>query len=167
MADATLKMVLLGQDRGASKAIKGVGDEAHRTEARSHRLAAGFAKVGKVAAVGLAGGIAAAGVVAIKFGKAAAEDQQQAALLAKQLKNSAHATDGQVTATERWISKQGVAKGVADDQLRPALMSLVRATCDVGKAQKLATLAMDVSAGTGKDLGAVSMALAKAQNGNV
>ena len=56
---------------------------------------------------------------------------------------------------------------MADDDLRPALSNLVRATGDVGKAQKLAGLAMDISAGTGKDLGAVSTALAKAQNGNV
>ena len=57
MADATLKMVLLGQDRGASRAIKNVGDAAGRTETRTDRLGAAFAKAGKFAAVGLAAGV--------------------------------------------------------------------------------------------------------------
>jgi hypothetical protein len=43
----------------------------------------------------------------------------------------------------------------------------VRATGDVTKAQSLMNLALDISAGTGKDLQAVSIALAKAQGGNV
>lgn len=153
-------MEFLGDSKGLNKA-------ADQVERKTSSLGTKLAHVGKVAALGLAAGVGVAAVAAVKFGKAAAEDQQQAALLAKSLKNSANATKGQVAATEQWISKQGVAKGVADDQLRPALMNLVRATGSVSKAQKLAGLAMDISAGTGKDLGAVSIALAKAQNGNV
>jgi hypothetical protein len=59
-----------------------------------------------------------------------------------------------------------MAAAVADDELRPALDKLVRGTGDVAQAQDLLTLALDVSAGTGKDLGAVSDALSKAYNGN-
>ena len=44
---------------------------------------------------------------------------------------------------------------------------LVAATGDVAKAQDLASLAMDVSAGSGKSLDAVTMALVRAQNGSV
>ena len=101
------------------------------------------------------------------MGKAAAEDAQGAAVLANQLKVSAGATKAQIAATEDWISAQGKAYGVADDKLRPALANLVRSSKDVGEAQKLASLAMDVSAATGKDLGAVSEALMKAQTGNI
>jgi hypothetical protein len=59
------------------------------------------------------------------------------------------------------------ATGVADDQLRPALGSLVRATNDLAIGQDLLSLAMDVSAGTGRDLETVSLALGKAYNGNL
>jgi hypothetical protein len=44
---------------------------------------------------------------------------------------------------------------------------LLRATNDVAEAQKLQTLALDIAAGTGKDLGAVSEALGKAYDGNL
>jgi hypothetical protein len=95
------------------------------------------------------------------------EDQKAQVILARQLKNSAGATKGQTAAVEDWISKQGVALGITDDELRPALGKLVAVTHDVGKSQKLASLAMNISAGTGKSLGTVSAALAKAQLGQV
>lgn len=126
-----------------------------------------FGKVAKVGLLGVGAGLALATGAAFKLAQAAAEDQQSAALMAKQFRNSAKATDAQIASTEKWITKQGLAKGVADDQLRPALSNLIRSTHDVGKAQGLANLAMDISAQTGKDLGAVSLALARAQNGNV
>ena len=97
----------------------------------------------------------------------AIEDEAAQKKLEQQLKNSAGATKGQVSAVEDWISAQGKALGVTDDELRPALSKLVTATKDVGEAQKLASLAMDVSAGSGKSLDAVSTALMKAQNGQV
>jgi hypothetical protein len=54
---------------------------------------------------------------------------------------------------------------VADDQLRPAMTTLVNATGDAAQAQRLMSLALDVSAGSGRDLSSVTMALAKAANG--
>jgi hypothetical protein len=143
------------------------GSTAREVEGTTSRLGAKMAKVGKIAAVGLAAGTVLAGKALFDMGKAAADDAEQQAILAKALQNNAGATKGQIAATEDWISAQGKALGVTDDQLRPALANLVRATGDVGKAQKLASLAMDVSAGSGKDLGVISLALAKAQNGNV
>lgn len=150
----------LGRDTSLSKTARGVGDE---TDKLGKRMSA----VGKVGALALAAGAVIAAKGLYSMGKAAAEDQQAQAMLARQLKASAGATKTQVAATEKWISAQGKALGVTDDQLRPAMAKLVVATGDVGKAQKLASLAMNVSAGTGKDLGSVSTALAKAQNGNV
>jgi hypothetical protein len=83
------------------------------------------------------------------------------------LKNTAGATDEQIASTEDWITAQGKALGVADDDLRPALAKLSAATHDVGKAQELAALSMDAAAGSGKSLEAVSKAVANAANGNV
>jgi phage-related protein len=57
--------------------------------------------------------------------------------------------------------------GVTDDELRPSLDRLTRATGDVTKAQKLQAIAIDISAGTGKSLQAVTEALSKAQEGNL
>jgi len=121
----------------------------------------------KKAAVPAGLALAALGAVAIASVKAFAEDDAAAQKLATTLRNTTGATDGQVSAVENFITKTSLAAAVADDQLRPALDSLVRGTGDVTKAQNLLGLALDISAGTGKDLGAVSDALSKAFNGNL
>lgn len=162
MASTDVIFDVIGRDHASSTFDK-VGDSANRSGGKMAK----FGKIAKVAALGVAGGVAAAGVALFKLGQGAAEDAAGQARLAKALKNSAGATKAQTASVEDWISKQGVALGVADDELRPALEKLAVATKDVGKAQKLATLGMDVAAGTGLSLQAVSKALAKAQNGQV
>jgi hypothetical protein len=97
--------------------------------------------------------------------KAFAEDEKSATALATTLQNVTGATDKQVDSIEDFITKTSFAVSVADDQLRPALGNLVRATGDVTQAQTLLNLALDISAGTGKDLGSVSEVLGKAFNG--
>jgi phage-related protein len=134
---------------------------------KSSKLGGTLKKVGKAAAIGLGAGAVVAGAALVKMAQGAIEDDAAQAKLAKTLQNTAGATDKQVASVEKWISAQGKAFGVADDDLRPALEKLVTATGDVGEAQKLAALAMDVSAGTGKSLEQVTTALAKAQNGSV
>jgi hypothetical protein len=156
----TLAFDLIARDRSASKTFDKVGDSADR----SHKRMVAWAKVGAVAVVA---GAALAGKALFDMAKGAAADEAGQKRLAVAMKNGAGATKGQVAAVESWITAQGKALGVADDDLRPALGKLVAATHDVGKSQKLAALAMDVSAGSGKSLDAVSTALAKAQNGNV
>jgi len=98
--------------------------------------------------------------------KAAADDAQGQALLAHSLQRTAGATDAQVASIEDWISQTTLATGVADDQLRPAMATLARATGDVTTAQQAMGLALDISAATGKDVEAVSAALAKGYAGN-
>jgi hypothetical protein len=63
------------------------------------------------------------------------------------------------------ILKTSLATGVADNELRPALQRLAFSTKDAGESQKLLTLALDVSKGSGKDLETVANALAKAHDG--
>jgi len=120
----------------------------------------------KKAAVPAGLALAAVGAVAFDAVKAFAEDDAAAQKLATTLTNVTGATDSQVKSVEDFISKTSVAAAVADDELRPALDSLVRGTGDITKAQELMGLALDISAGTGKDLGSVSDALSKAFNGN-
>jgi len=121
----------------------------------------------KKAAVPAGLAIAALGAVAFDAVKAFAEDDAAAQKLATTLVNTTGATDGQVAAVEDFITATSLAAAVSDDELRPALDSLVRGTGDITKAQELLALALDVSAGTGKDLGAVSDALSKAFNGQL
>ena len=125
---------------------------------------------GKVAgaAFAAAGAAAAAyaGKLAIDGVKAAIEDEAAQLRLATALKNTTGATDAQIAATEDYITKTTLATGVTDDELRPSLQRFVTATKDVAEAQRLQALALDVSAGSGKSLEAVTNAMAKAAEGN-
>ena len=115
-----------------------------------------------VPAVAIVGGLAAGlGFAA----KAAAEDQKAQELLAQQLRTSAMATDDVIASNEQFISSMSKAFSVADDDLRPAMASLVRSTGSVETAQGLMTTALDIAAATGKDLETVTLALGKAANG--
>jgi hypothetical protein len=64
------------------------------------------------------------------------------------------------------ILQTSLATGVADDRLRPALQRLAVSTKSTEDAQKLLTLALDISAASGKDLETVANALGRAQDGN-
>jgi hypothetical protein len=111
-----------------------------------------------------------AGVLVQQLGKAFtafAEDERAQQQLKIAIQNSTGATDLQVASLEGQIKKMEMSSAVSDDQLRPSLTTLVRATKDLTQAQGLLQLALDISAGTGKDLETVSLALAKAQTGNI
>jgi hypothetical protein len=125
-------------------------------------------QAGKVAGRLLAAGLAIGAVAAVKAANAAAEDEAAQVKLAGALKNATGARAKDIASVEAWITAQGTALGVADTELRPAMEALVTATKDVGKAQELAAIAMDISARKGLSLESVSKSLAKAQaTGNV
>jgi len=96
--------------------------------------------------------------------KAFVKDDAAAAQLTKTLSNLGLAFNS--VDVENYISKTQQATGVLDDLLRPAFQSLLIATRDYAEAQKLLNLSLDISAGTGKDVAAVSSALSKAYLGN-
>ena len=127
-------------------------------------------KFGKVAAAAFAAAAAAAaayaGKLAIEGVKAAIEDEAAQKRLALALQNVTAATDAQIASVEEQILKTSLATGVADDKLRPALQRLAVATGSVERSQELLTLALDVSAATGKDVETVANALGKAYEGN-
>lgn len=128
-------------------------------------------KFGKAAAVAFAAATAAAaayaGKLAIEGVKAAVEDEAAQNKLATALENVTGATDAQIASVETQISKLSTAYGIADDELRPAYQRLATSTGDLEKSNNLLNLALDVSAGTGRDVESVSNALAKAYDGNV
>jgi hypothetical protein len=98
--------------------------------------------------------------------RAAAQDEAAQKQLRLALINSTGATDEQIIGVEQLIDKMARATGVADDQLRPAMGTLARATGDLTIAQQLLKLALDISAATGKPVEDVTNALGLAYLGN-
>lgn len=104
----------------------------------------------------------------LAFGKsaiqAALEDQKAIASLGQTLKNVG-AEFAKVSVND-FVNKLQLATGVAEDQLRPALQQLITVTGDVYRSQDLLKVALDISAGTTKDVATVTGALSKAYLGN-
>jgi len=126
-----------------------------------------FDNIGKT--IGKIGGLIAGAFsvsALVEFTKAAAEDAKSAALLAEQLRNTVGANEEMIASVEESIKQMQLSAAVADDVLRPAFGQLVRATGDVGQAQRLMQIALDVSAATGRNLNTVTLALTKAYQGN-
>lgn len=126
----------------------------------------GFA--GKAKAAFKVAGIAAAayaGKLLVDGVKAAIEDEAAQVRLANALRNTVGATDAAISAAEDYITKQSLATGVSDDQLRPALERLTRSTKDIEEAQKLTNLAMDIAAAKNISVETAANALAKANDG--
>jgi len=125
---------------------------------------------GKKAAAAFAVAAAAAFAYGTKLAvdgvKAAIEDEAAQLRLASALRTATGATEGQIKATEDFILKTSLATGVADDQLRPAMQRLAVSTKDTGEAQRLLSLALDISKGKGIELETVANALGRAQDGN-
>lgn len=103
----------------------------------------------------------------VQFGKASvqafAADEKAAKSLSIALQNTGN---GFATiATEGFIARMQDTYKVLDDELRPAFQTILTATGSLTKAQEGLQLALDVSAGTTKDLASVSAALAKGYSG--
>jgi hypothetical protein len=98
--------------------------------------------------------------------KAFAADENAARSLGMTLKNLNLNYFGASESVNQYISGLEKQTGVLDDELRPAMDRLLRATSSITESQKLLNLALDISAGTGKDLTSVSQGLQKAYLGN-
>jgi len=97
--------------------------------------------------------------------KAYAEDAKAAASLGKTLENLGLGFGGAAKEVNDYISGLERQTGVLDDELRPAMDRMLRATGSLSKSQELLSLALDISAGTGKSLTQVSQSLQKAYLG--
>jgi len=154
----------------ADQAIKAFDKTANAAEKQMGKASKSIDKVGAGMTKFGAAGLAAAGTLGaglFKLAQGAIDDQKAQALLAQQMKTTTGATNAQVAAVENLIDQTARATGVVDDELRPAFATLLRATKDVTEAQGLRQTALNISAGTGRDLGAVTQALSRAATGNV
>jgi hypothetical protein len=163
MASRTLTLALAADIDNLKKGLKNADDEIQtfgdKVGAFGKKAAAAFA-VAAAAAVAYGTKLAVDGV------KAAIEDEQAQLRLAAALRTATGATEGQIKATEDFILQTSLATGVADDQLRPAMQRLAVSTKDTGEAQRLLSLALDISKGKGIELETVANALGRAQDGN-
>jgi hypothetical protein len=146
-------------DKGLKQAQKGFKD----LEGAQAKAKYALGKANKYAAVALGALVAGLGDAV----KGAMEDEQAQKMLARQLQKTTAATDAQIAGVESYITAQGKLKGVTDDELRPALAGLVRATMSIDEAQKAATLSMDIAAAKGISLETVTKAMEKAYGGNM
>lgn len=105
----------------------------------------------------------------LAFGKASVkafvEDDKAATALGQTLKNLNLAYGANIGTVNGFINRLEMQTGVLDDELRPAMDRLLRATGDVTKSQELLGLALDIAAGTGKSVTQVSQSLQKAYLG--
>jgi hypothetical protein len=113
-------------------------------------------------------GLAYSGTQVLAFAKAsvraAAADEKAQQQLALALKNVGLGRDA--ATSESYIQRLQTEFGIVDDLLRPAYQTLAIATRDTAESQRLLNLSLDISAATGKDLGAVTTALSRAYLGN-
>ena len=145
-------------DKGSKEAQRDIAKMGKKIDAFGKKATKAFAAAG-VATVAFAGKLAVDAV------QGAMEDQKAQASLAVALRNTTGATEDAIAANSRFLDSLELQVAIDNDELIPALKTLVQGTGNLSRAQGLLTLATDISAASGKDLGAVSMALSKAYNG--
>jgi len=158
----TLKLSILADVDDLKKKL---GEADNAVETNASKISDFGKKAAAAFAVAAAAAVAYGTKLAIDGVKAAIEDEAAQLRLANALKTATGATEGQIKATEDFILKTSLATGVADDQLRPAMQRLAVSTKDTEEAQKLLSLALDISKGSGKDLEQVATALGRAHDG--
>jgi hypothetical protein len=124
------------------------------------------ADFGKKAALAFAVAGAAVTAFAVSAVKAAAQDEAAQKKLTDTIKATTDATAQQIASIDQYVTKTSIAAAVTDDEIRPALARLARSTGDVQEAQDLLSLALDLSAASGKSLETTTNALAKANEGS-
>ena len=139
-------------NKGTKQAIRGIGS-----------LEKSFKKMSFTRKLTFAAGATAVTAFGKKAVTAALEESKAIAVLNNSLKNLGLAFAA--TGVSSYIDSLQRATGVSEDLLRPAFNSLIRATSDLGKAQQLLALALDISAATGKSVTQVSLSLNKAYLG--
>ena len=149
---------LTAATQGANKQLQGMGDKAGKI---SSGIKSAFLAIG----VGLSFRAISQGFEEVT--KAAEAEIKGRNNLTLAIENNTQATASQIEEVHKYIAATEVASAVNDDILRPALGNLIRATGSTSRAMELMDIALDVAAGTGKDLGAVSEAMSKALNGNI
>lgn len=187
MADVTLKYLLFGEDRTASKTVKGVGDAAEGTASKLSGLTSRLSGViggdfGMMLdkfsqTIGVAGDkvdthgkkLTAIGGVAMGAGLAlqqmASGDVEAQNKLAAAIESTGGSMDDYADRVDSLVESQ-VAFGNTDGDVKVALTKLVDGYGDAGKAADQMGLATDLAAAKNISLEEAAGLVAKAHNGN-
>ncbi len=186
MADLSLRYLLYGEDRTASKSIKGVGAQASSTASlvsgglgkigsmlggevgdMLNRVSAGFDTIGGKA-TGMGAKLAVGGTAMMGLGLAMQAMASKDIESMKQLNAAVEATgkgyDGFAGDVDKLIAKQ-VAFGHTDDEVTTALRVLTQAYGDPKKALAEMSVTTDLAAAKHIDLAAAAGMVAKAHGG--
>jgi len=117
-------------------------------------------------AIGIGFGIKAIADGLMDAAKAASADQKSTALLNTQLTKNLGLNKQQIKGSDKFIEKLSLQTGILDDNLRPVYARFANVTHNVTKAQKLLTMTVDASAGSGLSQARIAKAVAKAYDGN-
>jgi hypothetical protein len=139
-------------NKGTKQAVKGIGG-----------LEKSFKSMGLASKLSFAAATTAVTVFTKKAVAAALEESKAVAVLNKSLENLGLAFAS--TGINAYIDSLQRATGVSEDLLRPAFGRLIRSTNDLGKAQQLLALSLDIAASTGRSVDQVAQSLSKAYLG--
>jgi hypothetical protein len=159
-----LNVEILGEFKKLTTATTGAAKDLNSLKKTTDKISKGMKTA--LAAVGLGFSLSVVVRELKEASKAAIEDVKSQELLALSLQASTKATDNQIAAVEKIIGKYQLQASVADDELRPAFAKLTQSTGDLEESSKLLGIALDVSAGSGKSLDAVTQAMSRALNGS-
>jgi len=160
-----LKVVVTGDASAAQRELAKLAGAGDAMSARMRKVGTAMVSVGRNMSMFVTAPIVAGFALAAK---AAAEEEQQMAVLANTLReNLPTATQATIDANEEWITSMQNATGVADGDLRDAMRHLVVSGMTLEETQAALTVAMDIAAAKGLDLETVTNAMAKANRGNV
>ena len=163
--------IVVGTDYN-DRDLKRAQRDLDQLKAKAAQTASPMQKLGNTLRANMGPALAMAGAAAAAFAvklavdgvQAAAAEERQLAILKQTLDNV-----GQGFAMDqatKFIDDLRFMSGISDDELIPSFQKLVGATKDVSSAQDLLKAAVDASVGSGKDLGSVSQAVAKAVAGS-
>ena len=155
-----LNVEILGEFKKLTAATQGANKQLSGLQGTATKISRGIGRAFATIGVGLSFAIITRELK--ESAKAAVEDAKSQGLLATALENTTKANKSQIAQVEKSINKMQLQASVADDEIRPAFAKLARATGDVEKSTKLMSLALDIAAGTGKSLDAVTTALSRA-----
>ena len=177
MASRGIQVVITGEynDKDVKKAmgdLKALQSGAHETGGAfslvgenltgfGSKLKSGFMEplAGVGAAIGATFALEKVGEFFKSSIEAAMEDEKALRSLAITMRNVGDATP--IKEVTEFVDKLAEQTGVAKEQLIPAYQRLLTVTGDAEKSQQNLKLAMDISAGTGRDLETVTLALSR------
>lgn len=164
MANLALNVEILGEFKKLTSATQGAAGDLQGLNGKISSFSSMAKKAFGAIGIGLSFDALVRGLG--EATKAAIEDRKGQELLAVALRNTVGANDSVIASVEKSISTWQYQTAVADDELRPTFQKLVQATGNVEEANRLMTIALDASAGSGKALDAVAQAMARSVNGS-